>query len=110
MGTRDGIIMAAIITTHIPMNVAAAPTQVCPDILIHAIDMVQPPGIAMLPDIDRHQWTVAAALAMKRIALVPRNPRSRGQRAPCKAMTKSTTIGSLAKRTLLRISCTDYCP
>jgi hypothetical protein len=55
MGTRDGSIMAAIITTHIPTNEAAAPSQVCPDIVIHAIDMVHPPGIAMLPDMDRHQ-------------------------------------------------------
>ncbi|MBZ5499744.1 MAG: hypothetical protein LAP85_25375 [Acidobacteriia bacterium] len=47
--------MAAIITTHIPMNEAAASSQVCPGILIHAIDMVQPPGIAMPPDMDPHQ-------------------------------------------------------
>jgi hypothetical protein len=41
--------MATIITTHIPKNEAAAPSQVCPGILIHAIDMVQPPAIAMPP-------------------------------------------------------------
>ncbi len=55
IGTRDGSIMATIITTHIPMNEAAAPSQVCPGILIHAIDMVQPPGIAMPPELDPHQ-------------------------------------------------------
>jgi hypothetical protein len=47
--------MATIITTHIPMNEAAAPSHVCPDILIQAIDMVQPPGIGIPPDMDRHQ-------------------------------------------------------
>jgi hypothetical protein len=55
MGTRDGIIMATIITTHIPMNAAAAPSQDCPGILIQAMDMVQPPGMGMPPDMDAHQ-------------------------------------------------------
>jgi hypothetical protein len=47
--------MATIMTIHIPMKAAAAPGQVCPGILIHAMDMVQPPGIGMPPDMDAHQ-------------------------------------------------------
>ncbi|HUL58854.1 MAG TPA: hypothetical protein VLU43_06255 [Anaeromyxobacteraceae bacterium] len=77
MGTRDGSIIAAIITIHIPMNAAAAPGQLCPGILIHAMDMTQPPGIGMPPDIDPHQATVIHVLAAKRTALTPRNARSR---------------------------------
>ena len=42
-------------TTHTPKNEVAAPSHVCPDIRIHAIDMVQPPGIVMLRDMDRHE-------------------------------------------------------
>jgi hypothetical protein len=47
--------MATIITIHIAMNEAAAPSQLCPGIRIHAIDMVQPPGIRIPPDIDPHK-------------------------------------------------------
>jgi hypothetical protein len=47
--------MATIMTAHIPTNEAAAPSHICPGILIHAIDIVQPPGMAMLADMDRHQ-------------------------------------------------------
>src|SRR5215831_6670645 len=67
MGTKDGSIMATIITTHMPRNEAAAPGHVCPGIRIHAIDIVQPPGIDILPipDIDAHQATVTAALMAK---------------------------------------------
>src|SRR5262245_39170902 len=76
MGTRDGNIIATIITTHMPRNPAAAPDQDWPGILIQAIDMIQPPGIGMPPDIEPHQATVAAALATNRSALAARNPRS----------------------------------
>jgi hypothetical protein len=75
MGTRDGSIMATIITIHIPMKAAAAPGQVCPGILIHAMDMVQSPGIDMPPDMDAHQEIVTQVLATKRRALVPRSAR-----------------------------------
>ena len=44
--------MAIIITTHISMNIAAEPSQVCAGMRIHAIDIVQPPGMAMPPDIE----------------------------------------------------------
>ena len=87
--------MAVIITTHISMNEAAAPGQVCPGILIHAIDMTQPPGMAMPPDIDRQEWIVIAALAMNKRALVPRNARSRG--------TRSTLVFVVAAHPELRV-------
>src|SRR5262245_8184580 len=43
---------------------AAAVGHVCPGIRIHAIDIVQPPGIGISPiaDMDLHQTIVAAAL------------------------------------------------
>jgi hypothetical protein len=46
-------------------NDAAAAGHVCPGIRIHAIDIVQPPGIGIPPDMDAHQWIVSAALAAK---------------------------------------------
>ena len=50
-----------------PRNDAAAPGHVCPGIRIHAIDIVQPPGIGIPPiaDMDAHQTIVTAALAAK---------------------------------------------
>src|SRR5260221_2602616 len=75
MGTRDGSIIATIITTHMPRNDAAASGQVCPGIRIHAIDIVQPPGIGISPiaDMDAHQTIVTAALAAKSSAETPKN-------------------------------------
>jgi hypothetical protein len=58
------------------MNIAAAPSQLCAGIRIHAIDIVQPPGMAMPPDIERQRTMVPAALAMNRSADVARNARS----------------------------------
>ena len=65
MGTRDGIIIAIIITTHIPRNDNAAPDQSCPGIQV--MDIVQPPGIGMpsIVDMDAPQTTVTAALVAK---------------------------------------------
>jgi hypothetical protein len=73
MGTRDGSIIATIITTHMPRNDAAALGHVCPGISIHAIDIVQPPGIGISPiaDMDAHQTLVTAALAAKSSAETP---------------------------------------
>jgi hypothetical protein len=50
-----------------PRNDAAAPGHVCPGFRIHAIDIVQPPGIGISPiaDMDAHQTVVSAALAAK---------------------------------------------
>jgi len=61
-----------------PTNDAAAAGQVWPGMRIHAIDIVQPPGIGILPiaDMDSHQTTVAAALAAKSSAETPRKARS----------------------------------
>src|SRR5205814_574701 len=74
MGTSDGSIIATIITTHMPRNDATAPGHVCPGIRIHAIDIVQPPGIGIPPivDIDAHQTIVTAALAAKSNAEMPK--------------------------------------
>jgi hypothetical protein len=59
--------MATIITTHMPRNQAAALGQLCPGILIHAIDIVQPPamGISPIAGMEAHQTIVTAALAVK---------------------------------------------
>jgi hypothetical protein len=48
-----------------PSNEAAAPAHVCPGIRIHAIDIVQPPGISIPPtaDLGAHQTIVDVALA-----------------------------------------------
>src|SRR6266850_7189800 len=75
MDTKDGSIIATIITTHMPRNDAAAPDHVCPGIRIHAIAIVQPPGIGISPiaDIDAHQTIVTAALAAKSSAETPKN-------------------------------------
>jgi hypothetical protein len=49
-----------------PRNDAAAPGHVCSGIRIHAIDIVQPPGIGMprIDDIEAHQTIVTAALVI----------------------------------------------
>src|SRR5439155_16133800 len=75
MGTKDGSIIAAIITVHMPRNNAAAPGHVWPGIRIHAIDIVQPPGIVISPIVamDAHQTIVTAALAAKSSAETPKN-------------------------------------
>jgi hypothetical protein len=57
-----------------PRNDAAAPGHVCPGIRIHAIDIVQPPGIGISPaDMDPDQTIVSAALAAKSSAETPKN-------------------------------------
>src|SRR3989441_7502795 len=60
-----------------PRNDAAAPGHVCPGIRIHAIDIVQPPGIGISPiaDMDAHQTIVTAALAAKSSAETPKKAR-----------------------------------
>jgi hypothetical protein len=57
-----------------PRNDAVAPGHVCPGIRIHAIDIVQPPGIGIPPiaDMDAHQTIVAVALAVKSNAETPK--------------------------------------
>jgi hypothetical protein len=60
------------------MNEDAAPGHVCPGMRIHAIDIVQPPGIDIAPiaAMDWHQTTVTAALAAKSTAVTPKKDRS----------------------------------
>jgi len=50
-----------------PRNDAAAPGHVCPGIRIHAIDIVQPPGIGISPiaDMDVHQMIVSACWLLR---------------------------------------------
>src|SRR2546426_6964417 len=81
MGTRDGSIIATIITTHIPMNEAAAPRALWPGIRIHVIDMIQPPGMRMPPGMDPHQRMTAPALTTNTRALAARNPHPRAETA-----------------------------
>src|SRR5437870_13627151 len=58
-------------------NDDAAPGHVCPGIRIHAIDIVQPPGIGISPiaDMDADQRVVSAALAAKSSAETPKKAR-----------------------------------
>src|SRR5712675_676681 len=58
---------------HMPRNDAVAPGHVCPGIRIHAIDIVQPPGIGIPPiaDMDVPQTTVPAALTAKNSTETP---------------------------------------
>src|ERR1700720_2044292 len=60
-----------------PRNDAAVPAHVCPHIGIHAIDIVQPPGIGISPiaDMDVHQTIEPAALAAKSRAETPKKAR-----------------------------------
>jgi hypothetical protein len=57
-----------------PRNDAAALGHVCPGIRIHAIDMVQPPGIGISPiaDMEPPQAIVSAALAAKSTVETPK--------------------------------------
>jgi len=58
-----------------PINDAAAPRLVCPGIRIHAIDIVQPPGIVISPiaDMELHQRIVNKVLTTKSRAESPKN-------------------------------------
>src|ERR1043165_3576148 len=97
MGTSDGSIIATIITIHMARNDAAAPTHVCPGMRIHAIDIVQPPGIGMssIADIDVHQAMVTAALAGKSSAAAAKKARSGVE--PARAAGSTTTSLSVGR-------------
>jgi hypothetical protein len=77
MGVKVGNIIAVIITAHIPRNDANICSHVCPGMRIHAIDIVQPPGmgISLIADMEAHQAMVAAALTIKSSAEAPKNTR-----------------------------------
>src|SRR5579863_5839843 len=66
MGTSEGSIIAAIITTHMPRKDAVAPVHVCPGIRIHGI------GIPPIPDVDAHPMKVTAVLAANSSAATPK--------------------------------------
>jgi hypothetical protein len=69
---RDNAVLCRL---AMPRNIAAASTHDCPGMRIHAIDIVQPPGIAIPPiaAMDAHHTIVVAALATKSSAATPRN-------------------------------------
>src|SRR2546422_7826696 len=89
-----------------PRNDAAAPDHVCPGIRIHAIDIVQPPGIGISPiaDMDARQTIVTAAQAAKSSAETPKKARwearsetmrrkiSRSAVAPVQARRRSALV------------------
>jgi len=60
-----------------PRNDTAEPDHVCPGIRIHAIDIVQPPGIGISPiaDMDAHQTIVTAAHVQNSTAVTPKKAR-----------------------------------
>ncbi|GAA0719488.1 hypothetical protein GCM10009105_28010 [Dokdonella soli] len=94
MGTRDGSIIATIITNHMPRNDAAALDHVCPGIRIHVIDIAQPPGIGIAPIavMDARPTMVTAALAAKSSAETPKKARCEARSATiCRAASRSTT-------------------
>ncbi len=65
IGNAEGSIIAIIMESHINKNMADADIQFCPGILIHIIDICHPPGICMLPDMERMKYMVAETLAQK---------------------------------------------
>src|ERR671922_2501670 len=83
MGTSDGSIIVTIITTHMPRNDAAAPGHVCPGIRIHAIDIVQPPGIGIsaVAGMDADQTVVSAAQMANSDDETPMKTACRGARS-----------------------------
>src|SRR3979490_3159153 len=90
-----------------PRNDAAAPGHVCWGIRIHAVDIVQPPGIGISPiaDMDAHQTIVAAALAAKISAETPTNAR-REARSEAMGREISNPAGAILAQARLSPSCT----
>jgi hypothetical protein len=58
--------MANIITVHMATNEPAASSQLWPGILIHIMDIAQPPGMGIAPDMDLDQSSVPVAVAPNR--------------------------------------------
>jgi hypothetical protein len=69
-------------------NAVAEPSHVCPGIRIHAIDIVQPPGIGMpsVDDMDAHHAIVNAALATNTAVRTAKNVRSGARLAAVRAL------------------------
>jgi len=97
-----GSIIETIITAHTPTNDPAAPSHVCPGIGIHAIDIVQPPGIGMPPmsDMDTHKVAVNAALPAKSSVEVPK-------RAGCEVRSKIMGRDLLSRRLATSTACSS---
>jgi hypothetical protein len=77
-----------------PRNEAAAPGHVWPGIRIHAIDIVQPPGIGIpIADMDAHHTIVSVVLPAKSNAETLKKARweARSEIGPAVASTKPTT-------------------
>ena len=55
IGSADGIIMATIIASHMSRKLVTDAAQVWPDIRIHIMDIVQPPGIFISLHIERQK-------------------------------------------------------
>ena len=94
MGVKDGNIIAAIITAHMPRNEAEVCSHVCPGMRIHAIDIDQPPGIgiSLIADMDAHQAIVTATLTTKSSAEMQKN-------SPCgERLEAAQHAGSLVMR------------
>ena len=61
MGQLDGSIIAIIIASHISRKIPPAAMVDCPGMAIHIMDISQPPGIRMPPDMLRAALRVNAA-------------------------------------------------
>jgi hypothetical protein len=85
IGTKDGSIIATIITIHMPRNNVAAAVHVCPGI-----------GIFPIADMGAHQTVVSAALTAKSSAETLKNacwePRSETMRRDLPFRSGATTI------------------
>src|SRR4029434_2471244 len=96
--------MATIITIHMPRNDAAVVGHISLGIRIHAIDIVQPPGIGISPiaDMDVHQTIVTAALAAKSNAetrkKARRDARSEANGREISSPAAAMTLGWFAER------------
>src|ERR1700676_4728830 len=55
IGSADGSIIATIMASHISRNIAEDAVQAWPGIRIHIMDLVQPPGMSIPPDIQRQE-------------------------------------------------------
>ena len=55
LGAADGSIMATIIVSHMNWKLRADANQVWPGILIHIMDIVQPPGISIAQHMERQK-------------------------------------------------------
>src|SRR5512137_1292828 len=83
-----------------PRNDAAAPGHVCPGIRIHAIDIVQQPGIGTSPiaELEAHQTIVTAALAAKSSAKTPRNACREARSEAMRRETPTTWLSTCRTR------------